>query len=78
MYNYKDFNWCDIFVIDKNNYKEQKDLFFGYKIIDDNGFWLQVKWINNVLNISSSFVSPIIAIYINIKIIGRYLIVFIF
>ena len=63
MYNYKDFDWCDIFVIDKNNYKEQKDLFFGYKIIDDNGFWLQVKWINNVLNISSSFVSPIIAIY---------------
>ena len=52
------------FVIDSNNYSENnKDLFFGYKTVEDEGFWLDVKHRPNRIHIYSSTISPVIVLY---------------
>jgi len=52
------------FVIDTNNYNEnKKDLFFGYKTVENEGFWLAVKHRLSKIHIYTSYISPVIIIY---------------
>lgn len=52
------------FVIDSENYDQnKKDLFYGYKWFEDEGFWLEVKHRPTKIHIYSSYISPIIVIY---------------
>jgi len=53
----------DIFLITKDNWREQENLFFGYKTVDNEGMWLDVKNIKNKLIITGSYIQPAIAIY---------------
>jgi len=58
--NYKDF---DIFLITKDNWKSQDEVFYGYKTLDDNGLWLKVFWEDSCLLIKGSYIQPYISIY---------------
>jgi len=53
----------DMFLISKDNWKQQKDVFFGFKGIGTEGFWLQLKNNGNTLTIKGSYLQPAIAIY---------------
>ncbi len=52
------------FVIDSNNYNENKqDLFYGYKTIENEGFWLEVKHRLTKIHIYTSYIAPVIVCY---------------
>lgn len=62
--NYDDF---DIFLITQDNWQKwpkDKKLLYGYKTVDDNGYWLEVFWDeNDYLTIKGSYIQPYVSIY---------------
>lgn len=73
----------DIFLITNDNYKSQEEKTYGYKWLDNDGFFIDVKWKGDCLEISRSYMSPYIVYYSygsfycisnSVKILSRYLI----
>lgn len=58
--NYEQF---DIFLITKDNWRNQKNIFYGYKTVGDEGFWLDLVNDGKKLKITGSIVQPPLAIY---------------
>jgi len=58
-----DYKKFDFFLINKNNWKQQEEVFYGYKTVGDNGIWLHVYWEDNKLLIKGSHIQPYIFIY---------------
>ena len=59
-FNPKDF---DLFVFDSNNWKEQEDVFFGFKTINESGNWLKLNNFKTELIITMSKMPPCLFIY---------------
>ena len=53
----------DIFIIDNNNFKQQKTQTYGYKWLGNEGFFINVTNENNTVRISRSCLAPYIAYY---------------
>jgi hypothetical protein len=53
----------DIFLITNDNYKSQEEKTYGYKWFGNEGFFIDVKWKNDRLKISRSYMSPYIVYY---------------
>lgn len=73
----------DIFLITNDNYKSQEEKTYGYKWLDNDGFFIDVKWKGDCLEISRSYMSPYIVYYSygsfycisnSVKILSQYLI----
>ena len=59
-FNPKDF---DLFVFDSNNWKEQEDVFFGFKTINESGNWIKLNNLKTELIITMSEMPPCLFIY---------------
>lgn len=55
----------DIFLITNDNYKSQEEKTYGYKWVGNEGFFIDVKWKDDCLEISRSYMSPYIVYYVN-------------
>ena len=59
-FNPKDF---DLFVFDSNNWKEQEDVFFGFKTINESGNWIKLNNFKTELIITMSEMPPCLFLY---------------
>lgn len=58
-----DYTKFDMFIIDSDNWQHQKDLFYGYKTVGDNGIWLKITNNGKELSITTSYIPPCYYLY---------------